>query len=482
MKYNSHLFKVFLEQTLAPFDSAACLTSEGEILDVHYETLADIGTLGMAAQTVTKYFPMQMGDVVVLNDPYSGGTTLSMMTLVTPLLMNHRDLPNLFLAVRTGFRPQLVVSKTLDEEGLRIPPTPIAQNRQLNKMILDAMTAHPLCPHGLENRLQSVLNLIWKRVDCFQTLLLKSNTFCNRQSIKDYLRDSRDLIIQLLNDCPTGEEKVDIKLDSGETIRLRIELSHESIRFDFAGTSSSSRVCITDSGTFGCCFGAFSAFLKKRIPLNSGTFSLFHVTTPLGSMLNAKYPSPTYKGMTDGTSQVAGLVIQGLSEIITKMKVSASAQTSTQISLEFEDGKKFFDSLPGGVGASSSADGADAIHFWVRNKLRSSVQEIESLFPLLIHQIGLKKTSGGKGQYKGGKGLTKEFELLMKAKLQWNLQQRKNPPKGQHGAQDGEPPEILVERKSGSKEKIEKDEGMLLLEKGDRILVSSAGGGGYGKT
>jgi N-methylhydantoinase B len=482
MKLTSHLFRAFLEQTLLPFDSAACLTGDGEIVDLHYETLADIGTLGAAAQTVTKYFPLQMGDVVLLNDPYSGGTTLSMMTLITPLLTQHAHLPSLYLAVRTGFRPQMTISKTLDEEGLRIPPTPIVQKRQLNQMILQAMTAHPLCPEGLAQRLESVLHVIWKRVDCFQILLKKNSGFCHRGIIKENLKQSRDLLAKILSELPSGEERVETKLDSGELIRLRLELSPEGVNFDFAGTSASQRICLTDAATFGTCFGAFSAFLHRRIPIDSGTFSMFNVTTPLGSLLNAKYPSPTYKGMTDGTSQVAGTVITALSNIIPERKVSASAQTSSQISIEFDNGKKFFDSLPGGVGASSSADGSDAIHYWTRNSLRNSVQEIESLFPLLIHQIGLRKNSGGKGQFKGGKGLTKEYELLGNAKLQWNLQQRKNPPKGQQGAQDGEPPEIIIERKSGSKEQVEKDEGSIHIFTGDKLIVSSAGGGGFGKT
>jgi N-methylhydantoinase B len=481
MKVGGNLFRVFLAQTLSPFDSAACLTGDGDILDLHYETLADIGTLGAAAQTVTKYFPLQMGDVVLLNDPYSGGTTLSMMTLVTPLLIHHPQIPTLYLAVRTGFRPQMTISKTLDEEGLRIPPTPIAQNRNLNQMIISAMTAHPLCPEGLPGRLEAVLQLMWKRIDSFQFLLKKSPTFCHRNLIKENLKQSKDLLTKLLAELPTGEDKVETRLDSGELIRLRLELTHESIHFDFAGTSASRRICLTDAATFGTCFGAFSIFLHRRIPINSGTFSLFNVTTPLGSLLNAKYPSPTYKGMTDGTSQIAGTVINALSNIIPERKVSASAQTSSQISLEFENGKKFFDSLPGGVGASNQADGADAIHYWTRNSLRNSVQEIESLFPILIHQIGLRKSSGGKGQFKGGKGLTKEYEMLASAKFQWNLQQRKNPPKGLQGAQDGEPPEIMIERKTGAKEKIESDEGLIHVFAGDKLIVSSAGGGGFGR-
>jgi N-methylhydantoinase B len=480
-KMRSDLFKIFTHQTLAPFDSAACLTGEGEILDLKYETLADIGTLGTAASTVTRYFPLRLGDVVILNDPYSGGTTLSMVTLVTPLLMNHPQIPNLFLAVRTGFRHHLMNSKTLDEEGLRIPPTPIAQNRQLNDMILQAITSHPFCPKGLAERIKSTLELIWKRVDCFQGLLLKDSQFCNRVAIKDFLRSSRQQFSELLQELPSGESKVEFRMDSGELIRLRLELSGESILFDFAGTSSSKRLCLTDSATFGVCFGAVSAFLQKSIPLNSGSFSLLHVTTPLGSLLNSKYPSPTFRGMSEGTGQVAGLVLQALGEIVPHKKFSSSAQTPTQISFEFANGQLFFDSLPGGIGASPSSEGADAIHFWQRNYLRNSVQEIESLFPLLINQISIRKNSGGGGHHRGGHGLIKEYIVQEDAKLRWIILNRKNPPKGLKGGKDGEPPEIHVEHTaSGKRDPVFDDEGELQVKKGDKITVASAGGGGYG--
>ncbi len=481
LNFRSDLLKVFLQHTLAPFASAACLTGEGELLDIKYETLADVGTLGASAQTVTRYFPMQLGDVVILNDPYSGGTTLSMITIVTPLLLNHSQIPNLYLAIRTGFRPQLLLSKTLDEEGLRIPPTPIAQNRILNEMILAAISSHPLCPSGLVERIKSELVLIWKRVDCFQTLLQKNSQFSHRSVIKDYLKSSRSYFSQLLQELPAGETKIETHLESGEFIRLRLDLSAEAICFDFSGTSTSQRLCLTDSATFGACFGAVAAFLQKPIPLNSGSFSLLHVTTPLGSFLNAKYPSPTFKGMTEGTSQVAGAILQALGEIVPQKKFSASAQTPTQISLEFLNGQRFFDSLSGGIGASSTSHGADAVPFWQRISLRNSIQEIETLFPLFITQVCLRKNSGGQGQFHGGDGLTKDYVVQKEAKLRWIMQHRKNPPKGLKGALDGTPPEIRIERMDGSQEILDRTEGEALVSVGDKISVSSAGGGGYGK-
>jgi N-methylhydantoinase B len=240
-------------------------------------------------------------------------------------------------------------------------------------------------------------------------------------------------------------------------------------------------LCLTDSATFGACFGAVAACLQKPIPVNSGSFSLLHVTTPLGSLLNAKYPSPTFRGMSEGTSQVAGTVLQALGEIIPQKKFSASAQAPAQISLEFTDGPRFFDSLPGGIGASPSSEGADAIHFWQRNSLRNSVQEIETLFPILIHQVSIRKGSGGLGQWRGGNGLIKEYEILKEARLRWILQQRKSPPKGLKGAQSGEPAEISIQRLDGRKEILDQTEGEVFIKSGEKITVCSAGGGGYGK-
>ena len=479
--FRSDLLKVFLQHTLSPFDSAACLTGDGEILDIKYETLADVGTLGASALTVTRYFPMQLGDVVILNDPYSGGTTLSMITIVTPLLLNHPQIPNLYLAIRTGFRPQLLLSKTLDEEGLRIPPTPIAQNRVLNEMILQAISSHPLCPRGLVERIKSELNLIWKRVDCFQTLLKKNSHFSHRPIIKEFLKSSRNHFMQLLQELPSGETKIETRLESGELIRLRLELSNESVSFDFSGTSASQRLCLTDSAAFGACFGAVAAFLQKPIPLNSGSFSLLHVTTPLGSFLNAKYPSPTFKGMTEGTSQVAGTILQALGNIVPQKKFAASVLTPIQIGLEFTNGQSFFDALPGGIGASPFSHGADAIPFWQRISLRNSIQEIETIFPLLINQVSLKKESGGKGQFHGGDGILKEYILQQDATFRWIMPHHKNPPKGLKGAKDGSPAEIFIEKKNGERIQQDKSEGQCLVSTGEKICVTSSGGGGYGK-
>ena len=132
------LLRSFFKEALRPFDSAACLTGNGDLIALKYETLADIGTLSASAVSVLRYLPLKMGELAILNDPYSGGTVLSHVTLVTPLSDASSSAmgAGLFLAFRIGFRPRLVMTNSLEEEGLRIPPTPLAHNRKINLMII----------------------------------------------------------------------------------------------------------------------------------------------------------------------------------------------------------------------------------------------------------------------------------------------------------------------------------------------------------
>jgi N-methylhydantoinase B len=471
--------KSFLTEIMSPLDSACCITGDGELLDLHYETLADIGTLATAAQTVIKYFPLKLGDAILMNDPYSGGTTLSYMTIITPLVKGDGQFPDLYLALRTGFRPRLLISKALDEEGLRIPPTPLVQNRIINRAVMDAMAAHPLCPEGLFERIDQLLNGFWPQLDLFQKLN-SQNKFLSRQLIKNYLKESRDSLSMSLSELPHAETKVEKRLSSGELIRLRLELTAEKIKFDFTGTSASKRLCLTDSATFGTCFGALIAFLQKPLPINSGTFSMIEVVSPLGCLLNSKFPSPTFKGMTEGANFVASLIAEALSEIFPHKSVSGSSQVPTQIGFEFSNGKRFFDSLPGGIGATAHQDGSDSIALWVRNRLQNSVQEIEVRFPMRIQNIGIRKESGGLGTRKGGNGLTKQYELLDSAHFYWMMEGTKTGAPGLKGGTNGSPPEIKVHL--GEKQiTIDKEEGDLFLESGTIVTVQSGGGGGFGK-
>ena len=484
-----NLLLTFLNESFENFESAACLTGDGLILGLKYENVVDIGTLGQAGLTAIKYFSPQMGDVILLNDPYSGGSLLSMLTLVTPLCPATHDGPALYWVVRTGFRAHLALSQKLDEEGLRIPPTPIAEQRKINPMILEAIQDNPLAPDELGERIETVLGQVWPIVDHINLLRKTRPQEFQSKAISFLYDESQRKLRQILTDFPTGESQSETRLDSGELIRLLLSLTPQNVVLDFSGTSSSKRICLTDAATFGACFGGLMAFLqnfdqpqKPPLPLNSGSFSLLQVTSPLGCLLNAKFPSPTFRGMTEGCSQVAGTVVNTLGELMPQRRRALAAQAPVQIGLFFESGKRFFDAVAGGSGATATQNGEDGVLLWVRNHLKNSVQQIENRFPLQIESIQVRSQSAGLGLHNGGHGLIKVYRLLAPAQLKWLMPSKLSPFLGYDGGRAGQAPEIEIQRAGGEKQIILAEEGILSLQVEDRIVVKSPGGGGFGAT
>ncbi len=474
LKPRPSTLNLFFERTLSPFESGALVNKEGHVLHLKYETLADIGTLGSAAQTILKYFPLKPKELVILNDPYSGGSVLSTVSMMTAITAD------LFLIVRTGFRPRLNHATKVDEEGLRIPPTPLGTLSELNKAILGAISSHPLAPEFFEERIHEMALRISSTVDKTLGFIKTNPQFLTTTSVQNYLESTRKQILSLISEEAYGDTEFETVLKTGEVLKLNLELSSEGLQLNFSGTTPSKRICLTDAATFGACLGALSAFLHRSLPMNSGFFSVVQVESPLGSFLNAKFPSPTFLGMTEGASLVARTVLKGLMKISHGKDAGESASVPLMINLEFGPQSLFFENIPGGTGASPTREGTDALHFWIRNQLQTSVEEIERRFPILVKQFGLRQGSGGKGQHRGGHGMVREYEILAPAKLYWLQESTVEPSKGGKGAQNGETAEIFYIRK-GEKTFIKESFGQIELQANDRLFVCSGGGGGFGK-
>jgi N-methylhydantoinase B len=477
LKSRPSTLHLFFERLLENFESGAVINKQGQVLHLRYETLADIGTLGATAQTILKYFPVKPKELVLLNDPYSGGSVLSTMSLLTGIS------EDLFLIVRTGFRPHLTHASKVDDEGLRVPPTPLGSLTDLNENILIAMSEHPLAPENFADRLREVSVRMASVVDKVQGFMKTNPGFLSMPALESYLEDTRKKILSLISEEAFGEAEFEAELRSGETLKLQLELNSYGLSLNFSGTSPSKRLCLTDSATFGACLGALSAFLQrtqKSLPMNSGFFSVLQVESPVGSLLNAKFPSPTFLGMTEGAALVARTVLKGLMKISHGKEASDSASLPLMIHLEWTPQLRFFESIAGGTGASGQQAGSDALPFWVRNQLETSVEEIERRFPMLVKQFGLRPGSGGKGQQRGGHGMIREYEILKDAELSWLMETLKDPSRGLKGAQDGESAEIFFIRK-GEKTFIKECFGRMSLKAGDRLFVNSGGGGGFGK-
>jgi N-methylhydantoinase B/oxoprolinase/acetone carboxylase alpha subunit len=287
-----------------------------------------------------------------------------------------------------------------------------------------------------------------------------------------------------------GEARVDFDLGPKERLKLRTEITDGKVVFDFSGSDPGTNHHLTFQGTFGACAGALMAFLRKPIPLNSGTLSVVEVVAPKGSIVNANFPKPVSLGMTDGLDVIANLVIQCLSMIDKTHAVASSGSTHCAMEIRFSGGRRFYDRVHPGTGADAKKVGLDGHSLWWRALLSPSIEEIERRYPLIFESVALRANSGGSGLNDGGSGVAKTFRVLEESELAWNFTDSNDKPMGFAGGKSALGPEMLVIKAGKDKgpdgaplagEKIKLPaRGEMKLQPGDRVSILAPGGGGFG--
>lgn len=466
MNYQSELLHAFLYQFLE--GESALITGEGQILAMTGKNPVSYGTLPAAVNTVSKYFKLQEGDVVLLNDPYSGGSTLNEFTFVTAVA------GGLLLARSFALQNDLKIATSVENEGLRVPPTPLRQNGKINEVILTAMQSHPACPPSFTTWAQARCQELLQRAARFRSTLEASPLRLTTDSIKTYLDQSRDIAHHKVSESASGETRVDVLLDNGEMIRLKLEISDGQINMDFGGTSPSKTVNLTDSATYGVCFYTINSYYNLSAVANTGGFSLLQVTKPSGCLLQAKYPAPTIKGMSDGVAALQTAIYLALSQIHTKKEQSLGSLNSLRFQIK-NGSDTLTVSLPGGQGAHAGGEGKSGCGL----SENLSVEVLEKNYPVKVQRFDYRHSLGGKGKWNGGRGLTVQMEVLKPLEFTWMSDLSKNRPRLNKNCSHGDTVEVTLQ--SAGQTQTLSVQGQVQAKVGDVITFCSGSGGGWGK-
>lgn len=464
MNYQIELFHSLLNEFLQ--GESALMTTDGDILAVRGNQAVSYGTLTAAALTVNKYLHLQEGDIAVLNDPYSGGSILSEMTFIMAAS------EDLLWVSRRSLGSSVKIAKTIEEEGLRIPPTPLRQKNQVNEVILSAMAAHPACPPDFIPWLKEQCKDLTLKAKKLHDAISNSGFTVTGELIEDYLELSKQTSSQKISEKASGEARVDIVLDSGELLRMNMNIHDGHISLDFSGTTAAKTVSLTESATYGACFYAISQYYEFAQLANSGSFSILQITKPSGCWLIGKYPAPTYKGMTCGVAAIQTAIELALSQIHQKNEKAQSSNCALQFDLQGHN-KNTVLTLSGGKGASSTNEGECAsTNFF-------SVEQLERDFPVKIQRVTQRRSDGGKGKFNGGCGLILKLEIRGDVQATWLTDLTLHRPRLSKNCSYGDVSEITLENDG-----IHKNLPMLGHQKfsvGDIITLCSGSGGGFGK-
>lgn len=453
--------------------------------------------LGAMSETVKRILAdnpdMAPGDVFVTNDPYRGGSHLPDVTVVTPV--HHANTGELlfFTASRAhhaeigGIVPGSMppFSTCLADEGVLIRNFKLVDAGQSREgAFKDLLLSAPYPTRSIGDNLADVSAQVAANNSGVRQLgeLVSRYTLPVVQAYMQHIqRAAAEKMRMALAEIPDGRYALTDHLDDGSPIAVSIAIQGDSAVVDFTGTGpvlstnlNANRAIVTAAVLY-----VFRCLIAEDIPLNSGVLEPVEIILP-ECLLNPPEcadpaESPAVVGGNVETSQRVVDTLLGALQI-------AAASQGTMNNLTFgDDTFGYYETICGGSGATSEADGADAVHTHMTNTRLTDAEVIERRYPIRVQEFSIRPDSGGQGAHHGGNGIIRRLEFLRPLKVSMLSERRGDyAPFGLDGGQPGQLGRNLLVR-AGSDE-TEDLGGKFAIEAqpGDVLIIETPGGGGYG--
>jgi 5-oxoprolinase (ATP-hydrolysing) len=266
-------------------------------------------------------------------------------------------------------------------------------------------------------------------------------------------------------------------MDNGAHVGVKITVDKQarSATFDFTGTSDQ----LPDN--FNAPYSIVRAaslyvvrtLIDDAIPMNDGCLRPIRLIVPEGSMLNPKYPAAVVAGNVE-TSQV---VTDALFAATGRLAPSQGTMNNFTFGNERH---QYYETIAGGSGAGPDHDGTSAVQTHMTNSRLTDPEILETRLPVRLDQFAIRRCSGGEGAHQGGDGVVRAISFLEPMRANILANRRRVPPKGIAGGGDAQLGRNWVERADGSAEMLSAT-AHAEVGPGDRFVIETPGGAGYGK-
>jgi N-methylhydantoinase B len=497
-----------LDFSCAVFDSAGNMIAQAAHIPVH------LGAMPVSVKQAIRKFSFQPGDVAILNDPFSGGSHLPDITLVTPIFVpggtltpgklqfeatpEHHKLFG-FVASRAhhadvgGMTPgSMPLSREIYQEGIIIPPLKIIEAGQLNKSLLDLLLANVRTPEERAGDLRAQLSANAKGV----TRMLEVIERYGEQEVNLYmsglLEYAERMTRVLISELPDGVYRYEDYLDSDGIspdpvkISVMVTIDGDEAAVDFNGSAEqvSGSINSVFAVTLSATLYVFRALIGLDIPANSGCLRPIAVNAPQGTVVNANRPAAVAGGNVETSQRIVDVLLGALAQAAPARVPAASQGTMNNVIIGGWDPSRqksytYYETIAGGMGAGPTAAGADAVQCHMTNTLNTPVEALEYAYPFLVRRYEIRAASGGRGHHAGGNGVVREMEFLHDAQLTLLTDRRRFGPFGVQGGQSGEPGRNILVR--NGVETLLPAKVTRFLQPGDILRIETPGGGGYGR-
>jgi len=473
-----------LDFSCALFSAAGELYAQAAHIPVH------LGSMAYAMEAVVERQSWQPGDMLVLNDPFLGGTHLPDVTLVAPVFQGRQLLG--FVANRAHHANigcdspgSMPISTHLDEEGLLISPQFLLRAGELQPDALKLLCGDNSSQLSGDFAAQLGANHIG--VLRLQQLLSRigiASYLEGMRAVNDYADRLADAALSRLTPgCYSYVDYLDGDGVTDEAIALSVKLTVKSagVTLDFRGSDDqvAGNLNCPRSVAAAAAYYAMRCLMPEPTPACAGAFRRIELLTRPGSVLDAQRPAAVAAGNVETSSRLVDVIFGALAQALPEAIPAASQGTMNNLAMGYIDkqtGKRwdYYETIAGGTGASASWPGLDAVHSHMTNTLNTPVESLELHYPLRLNRYQIRRGSGGKGARNGGAGVVREYQFLVPAQVSLISERRVFQPWGLAGGGAGESGVNLL---NGS---VLPGKCSLMVACGDKLEIFTPGGGGHG--
>ncbi|KAH8812532.1 Hydantoinase B/oxoprolinase-domain-containing protein [Xylogone sp. PMI_703] len=454
------------------------------------------------------------GDVLVSNHPEAGGAHLPDVTVITPVFESSGKEIAFYVASRghhtdigglggTSMPPN---STELWQEGAAIKSFLLIRNGQFDedgiKKIFLEPGNYPGCvgSRRLDDNLSDLKAQVAanKKGMVLIQALMEEYSQPIVQLYMSAIQENAEIAVRrfLKDTLKTRGPKFSAldQMDNGSEMKLSISIKENgSAIFDFTGTAPEmySNMNAPPSITYSAIIYTLRLLIGVDIPMNQGCLAPITVILPKGSFLNPSAGAAVCAGNTQTSQRVC--------DVILKTFGAAAGSQGCMNCLGFfgevanpaggpDHSFAFGETICGGSGATSNANGADAVHTHMTNTRITDPETLERRYPVILREFSIRSNSGGAGFHKGGEGAIRDMECRGPLRFSVITERRAIAPYGMAGGDPGGKGVNYWVRK------VKKEDGegfeerwinmgpknMVSMQAGDRCIIFTPGGGGWG--
>ena len=481
--------------------SCAVFDAEGRMIAQAAHIPVHLGSMPLSVAQAVKDLAFTPGDVVILNDPYRGGTHLPDITLISPVFIEESGEQRLFGFVANrahhadvgGMTPgSMPVAREIYQEGIIIPPVKLVEGGRLNQGVMEMILSNVRTPEERAGDLRAQMAANRRGMERVQEIVARYGADEVRQHMEELLRYTERMTRRLLASLPDGTYRfTDYMDDDGiddkpVPITVAITIAGDTATVDFTGSAPQQQGSINAvyAITLSAVYYVFRCLIGLDVPNNSGCLVPIQVIAPEGTVVNARPPAPVAGGNVETSQRIVDVLLGALAQACPDKVPAASQGTMNNVTIGGWDPFRrrsfaYYETIGGGMGARPGKDGVSAVHTHMTNTLNTPVEALEYTYPFRVVRYEVRRNSGGEGRYRGGDGIRRDIEVLTECQVSLLTERRRLAPYGLAEGDPGATGENVLIRDN---EEIRlPGKGTVHLRPGDVLSIRTPGGGGWGR-